>query len=179
MGSTHNRQIRELSKYTASAIQQQVLGTVVQSGIPFVSGHFSQRTVLHAAQSFRRNLRSVGSSNSYCAKMVSSTVEQASAKYGSHTAVKAPKQLKGMSSDGRGQAMPEQEVVPICLEGLWQSDLKRKGWSADCIEKFQFCIAPSTLNSSNGLLEKLNDFCKDKSFFLLSMLEFWQSFLLL
>ena len=37
MGSTHSRQIRELSKYTASAIQQQVLGAVVQSGRCVVS----------------------------------------------------------------------------------------------------------------------------------------------
>ena len=94
--------------------------------------------------------------------MVSSTVVQSSAKYGSHTAVKALKQPKGMSSDGRGQAVLEQEVVPICLEGMWQSDLKRKGWSADCIEKFPFCLAPSTLNSYNGALEKLYVFCKDK-----------------
>ena len=59
--------------------------------------------------------------------------------------------------------MPEPEVVPICLGGMWQSDLKRKGLPADCIEKCQFCIAPSTLNSYNGALEKLYVFCKDKS----------------
>ena len=169
MGSTHSRQIRELSKYTASAIQQQVLGAVVRSGRRVVPGQlgfrkqFCERTVLPTAQSFRRNSRSARSSNSYCAKMVSSTVVQSSAKYGSRTAVKAPEQPKGMSSDGCGRAVPEPEVVPICLEGMWQSDLKQKGWSADCIEKFQYCIAPSTLNSYNGALEKLYVFCKDKS----------------
>ena len=74
LGSTHTRQIRELSKYTASSIQQQVLGAVVRSGRRIVSGHlglqkqFCQRTVLPAAQSFRRNSRLAGSSNSYCAQ---------------------------------------------------------------------------------------------------------------
>ena len=45
---------------------------------------------------------------------------------------------------------------------MWQSDLKRKGWPPDCIEKFQFCIAPSTLNTYNGALEKLHAFCQDR-----------------
>ena len=52
MGSTHSRQIRELSKYTASATQQQVLVTIVQSLRRIVSGQlalpkqFYQRYVL-------------------------------------------------------------------------------------------------------------------------------------
>ena len=146
MGSTPSRQIRELSKYTASAIQQQVLGAVIRSYGRVVPGQlglrkqFCQRTVLPTAQSFRRNSRLARSSNSYCAKMVSSTVVQLSAKNGGRTAVKAPKQPKGMSSDGCGRAVLEPEVVPICLEGMWQSCLKQKGWSADCMFSVGFLV---------------------------------------
>ena len=71
--------------------------------------------------------------------MVSSTVVQSSAKYGSHTVVNPPEKPKGMSRDGFGLDVPKPEVVPICLEGMWQSNFKRKGWSADWIEKFQYC----------------------------------------
>ncbi|KAH3783352.1 hypothetical protein DPMN_161289 [Dreissena polymorpha] len=169
MGSAHHRQIRELSQCAGSALQQQILGTNVRSCRRTFSGQlalreqFCQRAVLSATQSLRCNSRSTRSSNSHCAKMVSSTMVQSPGQNVRRTAVKSPEQPAGVSVDGCSGTLPEPVMGTFRLENFWKFDLELRGWSINCINRFRFCLAPSTLNSNNGALEKLHSFCRERN----------------
>ncbi|KAL4239635.1 hypothetical protein ACF0H5_000444 [Mactra antiquata] len=77
--------------------------------------------------------------------------------------IEVTKQSKSVSVNGSSGTLPQQKMGPVFLEDIWRHKLELKGWSLEVSDRFQFCIAPSTLRSYNHILEKLYDFCLSRS----------------
>lgn len=97
-----------------------------------------------------------------CPKMVRPDLVPSSGQNVHMPTVEVTKQPKSMSVNGRSGALPQPKMGPVCLEDLWRNKLELKGWSLDTSDRFQFCIAPSTLRSYNHIVEKLHDFCQSR-----------------
>ena len=117
---------------------------------------------MFASQGARYNTRSASVRYSYSSKLAKPNVVQPLKESVGVTSHETAEQPPGLSSDGSSGTLSQPEMGPVRLEGLWRSKLVQQGWSMKCSQTFPFCIAPSTLQAYNKVLDKLEHFCADK-----------------
>ena len=61
------------------------------------------------------------------------------------------------------RATTKSEVETFCLENIWLERLMGMNWSSRAVERFLYCLAPSTVRSYDKIISKFAIFCDSAS----------------
>ena len=166
VGSTYRGQVCGTTQHTFRDIQLSLLRPRHQwsrcDGAARLehAQQFYQPAFLDAEQNTCKNSERESSHYGDCTQMACTEVVQSSTRYkcdGAHNVTKQPENVYEDSRTARTNEKSKMEN--ISLESLWRSRLSSLGWSKTAIKRLLKTWAPTTLNTYNKALRKLNTFC--------------------
>jgi len=167
VGAAHDRTIRKLPECPTKSVQQSLLGTNVGGCRRPCPGQLGLRKQLCKSIVLSSVARAGHSQDTKCRSdgnrvdMESTTmVFINSGNVNSPTAANSKQSERMSRNGGHSGALPEQEMGIVCLKDIWRKkSIGSLGWSETAVERLEYCLAPSTLQTYNRVISKFASFC--------------------
>ena len=178
VGSSHHRQIRSISQCTGGEVQFSTLGSRntwsgrTSSTRLGKSQQLCKLSILDDKGCVEKSETTELSCDNNCSTMGRPKLVSEFGKNVNNSSHKIEQYTRKLyENHPSSRTTEESKVENICLEDLWERKLSSLGWTETARIRMIRKWAPTTLNSYNKALQKLNIFCQNKGSCLTSINE--------